>query len=194
MKSRLLSKNAWLENEKFKEDLRRLLNLSEKVLSDFPSIIADVHLSNTTTEADEIFLKAATKLGIDESKLRSAFQVGGAFILELSPNGDGRNDIIENIVNDIAQEMDLEKEATNRLSIFLLSAKQVAEEQFYQAQKKKEYEQSGMPTIVGISGTVNLRAIFDKPYKTNIDIKDYTPKCEGITPVAILKDKATPVL
>lgn len=187
MKSRLLNKNGWLDNKKFKEDLPKLLSLSEKVLSEFPSIIADVHFSNTNSEADEIFLNAAEQFDVDESKLRIAFQVGGAFIAELSPEGDGRNDIVENIVDDISEVMELDKEKVSRLSLFLQSAKHVAEEKYYKSQKKKQYEQSGMPTLVGISGTVNLRAIYEKQYESNEDVEDYSPKCEGITPVAILK-------
>lgn len=192
MKSRLLSKNPWLENEKFKDDLPKLLSINEQTISEFPLVIADVHLADTTADSDEIFLKAAAKLDVDESKLRSAFQVGGAFIVELSPEGDGRNDTVQDIVDDISQAMDLDQVQINRLSRFLYSAKKIAEEKFYQSQKKKEYEQSGMPTLVGISGTINLRAIFDKQFKSNIDVADYSPKCEGITPVAILKLRLDP--
>lgn len=187
MKSKLFSKRLLLDSKEFVSDLKKALELEGRFFDDFPEIVVNIHLSHTSQEADEIFFNAAELLNVDESRLRSSFQIVGTFIKELAPDGDANQDSIESIVSDLTESSVIASPDTDKLSRLLSASKKVAVEQFYKAQRKKRYETSGLPTLVGIIGTVNLRAVFKEEYKSNIAIDKYSPKCEGLVPVATVK-------
>lgn len=188
MRSRLFKKKIWLTSDKFKSDLSRLLNFSDdiNIYKELPAVTADVHFSNTDFEADEIFSAAALRLGVDESKLRANFQIIGSFVTEFSPNGAANGDSTDALLDDIKESKIVETKDLPKLETLLDAAREVAIVRYYKTQKRKEYETSGLPTLIGISGTVNLRAIFENPYKLGMLITEYSPKCEDLVPVAIM--------
>lgn len=185
MKSKLFNKNLWLESDEFLADFKKLMTLDVDALCSLPEVVVEAHLANTSEETDAIFSTASQKLSLDEGKIRANFQIIGNFVREFSPEGDASADAVDDILSDLI-EVDL-IENKEKVESFLRAARETAKEKFHTAEKKKEYQNTGLPTLVGISGTCNLRAVFDKPYKSNIPIQSYTPKCEGLIPVATLK-------
>ncbi|SDE25512.1 hypothetical protein [Kordiimonas lacus] len=187
MKSKLFSKKSWLEMDSFKDDIVKLLELSQDVLVQYPQVVVKIHLTRTSDEADVLYANASDLLKVEEAKLRSCFKVCGSFILVLAPDGDGASDNIDDVVDDISSALALSDDDRQKLSAFLAVVRKVSQEDFHEAQRRKEYEVTGLPTLRGVSGNVNLRAIFDTHYKSSISIDNYSPKCEGLTAVAVLK-------
>ena len=187
MKSQLFSKNAWLGAEKFKKDLKKISEIDSDVLTELPKIVLDVHLSETDDDAQVIYTESAKKLGIDEYVLKSNFQIIGSFIKEFAPDGDAYADSVESIVKDIKDAEILDDENIKKIEKLLAVAKKIGSEKFYSADKRKSYQKSGLPILEGISGTANLRAVFNESFKSTDSIEDYTPECEGLVPVATVK-------
>ncbi|MBU2512696.1 hypothetical protein KJ966_15270 [bacterium] len=187
MKSKLFSKQLWLENEDFKKDIKRISNLDERINKELPSVVAKILLSSLSSEDDKIFDESAKRLGIDESILRSNKSIVANFIKEFAPVGDAANDSIEDLIDDIKESGLLESTDLNSIKSMLKSAKKVSIEDFHKAQQKKSYEHSGLPKLVGITEVVDLRVIFDKKYESDSSIKDYSPVCEGLVPMAVVK-------
>lgn len=187
MKSKLFNKNLWLENDRFKEDLKRLVEFPVESIVEAPNVVVDVHLANTSAEADEVFSIATKKMSVDEAKLRSTFQVIGNFVREMAPDGDAAADSIDSIVADIKDAEIIPSSSIEKLREFLIATKKTAAERFHRAEKKKQYQDTGLPTLIGVSTTVNLRAVFEKEFKSNMSVETYDPRCEGLIPTATVK-------
>ena len=187
MKSRLFSKNPYTEIEDFKKDLSRLLKLDSKVIESLPSAIFQLSTIRTEKERSDLKTALAKKLGIDESVIVANASIVSHFIKELSPTGDGGNDAVEDIVDDIIDSGIAPEESRKILKVFLERARKIATEEYQEVRKRHSYEIESMPTLVGISATVNMRAIFDQPFKSAIGAEKYKPKCEGLIPIGIVK-------
>lgn len=187
MKSNLFSKYSYDESEDFVKDLKRLIEIEHDILLQLPTIVYESVLANTPADKEKLVKDHAERLHIDEAVINSNASIVHHFLKELSPDGDGGKDDLISIKDDAVDLNLLDKKKSDIFIAFLEKIKGIAIEQFYHYKRLREYESSGLPTIVGLTSTVNLRAIFDEEFKTTTGLKNYKPKCEGLTPVAIIK-------
>jgi len=187
MKSNFFSKSPYLENDSFIKDFKRLASQEKKFLIELPSIAMQLMLEPTEEDENQLISNFAIDLKVDEFLIQNNHQLVLYLLEHLSPDGDAAADNLTDIVND-ALEMELiQKEKSDNFLQFLQKAKELAIKDFYELRRRAEYEQSGLPLIKSITATANLRAIFDKPFKSAYGVDMYSPKCEGFIPVAIIK-------
>lgn len=187
MKSQLFQKKDLASNERFSSDIKKLLSLETRVLSQLASFVLKAFEASTEGETDAVYQEASSITGVQRAILDYALDVGEFLMRQFAPKGIASEDSVETILEDLTTIYGVEDSKKDSLIEFLTELKKASKEKVAAILLERSHTHAGLQTLESVEVCVDFRIVFDNYFKSGEDITAFSPQFIGTVPLGLIR-------
>ncbi|WP_461210288.1 hypothetical protein [Desulfocurvus sp. DL9XJH121] len=169
-------------NKQFISDLKTIFDLDQRQRHAIANALPGLVSIRTEKEMEKRIEDIQSETGTTRLLIGHIFDIAGFFLRQMlddrlkdEPHTDWSSDLIELGL--------LEQDQEAIFLAFLQELKERSVPELSQAKKERTYEAGVLPVLRSCGTTVELRAVFDKPYRWGTPLDKYNPILETVIPV-----------
>ena len=178
-------------SENFLRDIRFISSFSKEDIQKIVIKLQNWLLDDSATDSNEIIEEISRENKIKFIEAQKLLSITKFLFDILGPDGEASDDSTKDLVADLVSSEVIDKELSKFYKSAFDGIRATIGSEYLMQKKKEKFKSEGLPRIVGLTGTVNLRAIIEHQYRTDMDITSYSPNITGFVPIATLRLRAT---
>lgn len=170
-------------------DFGESLNKAIEMGPDFTAIVrgaAEVTLSPTTVDSNDLTVEIASQLGKSPSQIRDSIDAISFFLVTLAPDGTCSGDDIDDLVADLIEAKIISDDTKQLVARLLKTIQDHTRASFGPKRRRRAAARSTFPLLSRTSTEADFRAIFEKRLMPETPLADYRPICIGVVPLGVI--------